>query len=453
MSDTVQETQTSTPVTESAAPVESGQVETPATEAPQTAAPEQAQQPEQRGPLSKREARAALLESHRARRESRLSQAHERVTQDTDEEQQSASEGGPRRDPATGRFLPAEAATEPTHEASTTEASSTGTEAEPEAVPESQGPPKTVRIEIPDGDLRRLVGNLDHIDVAPEMEQFVRWSLNNVVRRNRVEELEQQLRQEREERIRLESRFAATSKFEQTPEYQQYAEMYHRIRESEGEDAAKVFWKGIQTDLQRLQDEEYQTRIGEITREESQRRAQTWAGEAYQRAQTSLPQEIRTLPHFGQLFQEALQLFDRAVELGHYQYLANDPDRANKLHAAFQKELGARLRRDPEVARIVDSIREHQSRAAAARAAEEARRRQAEQKASTDAVESFKRDAANRRTAQPPNPLATVNEQAAGTRALAIEEEQPDTSNMSSARLRQHSKRKALEIARSRLGR
>src|SRR5690606_1575430 len=288
----------------------------------QTAEP----QPERRAPLTKQGAFESARQRARELFTPREEPATETVETEAGPKEPVVDARGRKHDPATGKFLPSG------EEATAAEAQPPGAEvAEPEAAPEE---PHGVRIELPEGDIRRIAGGREYVTVPKEVEPLVRWSINNHVRRAEVE-TERQARKEIEKQLlRLMAEQSASSEWEQTPEYKaaatEYREIFESVRdrlidqgmpEQEAIEAAKAradkYWHGVAApQLRALADQKYQEQVRQVEEIETQKAAEAWVNEAWSNVTTQIPREIRELPQFRQWFEAAITAFDAEIAAG-----------------------------------------------------------------------------------------------------------------------------------------
>jgi tetratricopeptide (TPR) repeat protein len=322
---------------------------------------------------------------------------------------------GRAHDPTTGQFLP------DTGEDTETQAAPEAPPAipaEPAAAPEV---PQTVRIQLPEGDIRRAAGGLEYIDVPREMEQFVRWNLNNITRRHEVEAKDAEILRLKQEQARLVASKSAEEKYRNSPAYEQRAARYQQMRELEeagqlDEGTASEWWRTVASvELQQLEQAEFQQSMDALQQEQAEAQAvafvQQFTDDALSRAAT-IPEPIRALPAFGQWFNEAVEDFNYALERGrvpeldpdHRSYITDDDARYERAHEEFKRHFSSRLKAEPAVAEVMRSLVAKPAPATAPpvvpQAALDAARRQG--------AEDVLRQAADRRQAVPPHPLGTL---------------------------------------------
>lgn len=302
-------------------------------------------------------------------------------------------------------------------------------ETAPQPPPEERAPGEQpsgediVRIPIPEGDLRRTLGGAEYVEVPKQLENFVRWNLNNHVRRQQIETYKQRLADAEsrelalvERLLRSDAHFAAETRFKQSPEYQAAAGEYQRLAELEQdgqlpEGTARKYWDAtVAREFERFQQEEFATRWQGVEDEYAQRVAYDWVADTKARL-LSYPEEIRALAGYETWIDEAIRMFDRELEAGNFADIPEgDPE---ALHQAFEQYFQQRLVLRPEfqaLARRWADAKERQTAEAAARQAAEAAARAEREKAeaATRAVQGFKREIIEGRRAVPPHPLGTL---------------------------------------------
>ena len=444
-----------------AEPVAAPAVETPAAEpAPAPAAPAEPvaeATPEQpKGPLSRAEARRQM-QAERVKRTSEQTTATEPV-QATDPAAPTPAEPvvdehGRKHDPVTGEYLPA--------------AGDEDTKTPAASPPESGAPdpaaakPQLTRIEVPEGHPIRQSG-VDAIHVStPDEERTVKALLNGTYhRRQEVESLTQKLtdletkyRAEREKNIKLESTQAASEKWKQTPRYREIVEEYHEIRDTRGEGPAQAFWRGSQDELNELVEGEQSERMSAVAAEEAEAVGRTFISDAWDRM-SKLPDYLRQLPDFGRWFSEEVDTLNMRAEKGHYPELARiekEAERLDFLHTKLRDQMRTRFSVEPAAVAVLNAQiaakskvdAEAQAQAKAAVAAAEAQRIEAAKK---QGAEEFKRAAADKRVASPPNPIPPGT---GSGRNGAVPATPVDTSKLSAEQLRRQMKTEARELTRT----
>jgi len=347
--------------------------------------PEETPSEEPSKPLTKQEARQALQEDRAKEQKSAEETTEEPETPATD----TAAEEG-----------------------TTTE------EAEKPSETETETAAKPIEIKIGDDHPVRKMG-LESLTANSEHEERVIRALINgtYARRQDLAQaqsenatLREELRGEREQRIRREATDTVSQNWRSTPEYKAAYEQFQEIKESIGQEQADTFWRGVETNLRSLTDQEYKTRMEAVATEDQARQARAF-GEAAWRQANELPEHIRTLTGFQGWFNEELASFGTAMTMGRYAELERieDPvERTEKLQDAFRKFLGSRLIREPEVTAAYQKIKAEEARqnkdaSATAEAAERERKAIADK-----AVDQFKKSIADNRAETPPHPLGNL---------------------------------------------
>lgn len=427
---------------------ETAVLDSPTTEAaPEPVAtpePAPAQAPQQ--PMSpKREAFLAMKEAQKAARE----QAN---AEQPTEDKSSVVDLHGRKHAEDGKYLPKEAA-EPGGAGSEAPPAEMRTADEPAEAPAAERP-TMVRIPIPADHPLRAQG-AEYFDVLPDQEQVGRAAINAYARRKDLDaaaQREADLKKERDELrerlLRIESGQAATAKWQQTPEYQAAEAKYHEIVDTFGQEAASAYWRGIQGDLTKLQEAEYGQRMSAIEAKEAAEAGERWVSDAWERA-SAIPADIRNLPTFSAMFDEEIQTFDAKLERGFYPHI-KDPEAA---HKEFMQLFGARLLREPAVREIYQRERAAKAQQEQTQQSEAARVARERAEAGRAAVEQFKKEAADKRRTNPPNPLAAVAGAARGGVSAPAGAGEIDTSKMTAEQLKRHLRAGAREHARTYFGR
>lgn len=333
-------------------------------------------------------------------------------------------------------------------ETEATAAEERASDATPEAGAAEKQP---IRIELPEGHPVREMGVAELTANDPQQEQVIKALVNGTYhRRAEVEELRDQLAEERRLRVQRESTEAAQEKWRQTPEYQQAVDTYQQILDMQGEEAAKQYWQGASLKLQELSKSEFSERWGEVEAQEQEAAARQWQNEAFQRAQSKLPAEVTRLPDFGNWFTEEVQLLNVKIEKG----MIQNVNTAEDLHRELGQALARRLISEPAAVRILkerSAAKQDGERTAAqqVRETEQAAKQQKEK-----AVTEFQKKAAQKRVENPPNPLAGVQHRAAPEGASSVDTtpEGPDFSNMTPTQLKKHMREQSRQDAARRFG-
>lgn len=290
-----------------------------------------------------------------------------------------------------------------------------------------------IRIPVPEGHPLREMGVKELVARDAVEERAQRASLNNWTRRSENAELRKQLADIGRKQAFVEATAVAQEKWMQTPEYAGYATRYAEIKEAFGEADANRYWQGIQGDLVKMRDAEFQTRSDAIDQQEMASAADEWVNDARERVQVAIPPSIRELPEFGDWFDRALKTFDAEIVAGEHDDIK--PGDTEAMHKKFLAHLTARLARQPAVTAVLNRAKDGDAAAqqtAAAKAAEQQRR---DAKIAADAVEAFKRAEAAKRQAVPPHPLGAL-EPAATARPAPGQPAPEDTSGMSTYEFR-----------------
>jgi hypothetical protein len=341
----------------------------------------------------------------------------------------------------------------------------------PEAeAPAAPAAPQTIRIPIPEGDFRRATGGLEYIDVEPgsKMEQFVRFSLNNEVRRRTVEEQKRTIHELRERLARTEAVDEATREYRSTPQYADAVKQFQWLQEQEeaGEapkGTAERFWQGVDADFQRYRDQKEGLKLQQVNEqaeaEANKAKAETWTEEARQRT-SKIPQEVRALPEFGALFDGAVRSFAANTQNGLYDTQLGiarsnaeaqglDPDEAEfaEAHKLFEKHFKSVLLVHPSVRATFDRLQSSRRAVEARQQIDQAELQRRIEAAKRQAVEEERRRIAAQREAAPPNPLAGLNSTARPALADQPPEDKPDR-NLAGPALDRYGREQALQLAR-----
>jgi len=350
-----------------------------------------------------------------------------------------------------GRATPAEAAA-PVVDAAAPVAAPTGPvlDVAPVALPAAAAPaePQPVRVPIPAGHPMREMGVESLTANSPQEERALRAALNSYVRRNEVTTLQAQLQQLQAEKVERDGREAARKAWQADPKYAATMARAQEIRETYGDADAEQFLRGLNADFDQMAKQEIDQRMGQVRAQEVERATEAWTQEAWQNA-SALPESIRTIPVFGQAFQDAVHSFNAELELGHFPQVQT----AEQAHKAFMQFFNTRLTALPEVVAVYRSLgaRQEQARtAAAAKAAEEQRRID---KIKQDAVEEYKRiEGEKRGQAAPPHPLGNLAAAAPRVPAVAGSEAAVPAANVPVNQLRRDGRAAAAQRARERFG-
>jgi len=287
----------------------------------------------------------------------------------------------------------------------------------------------------------------------PQQERVLRALLNGTYhRRQEVETLNAQLAQREEQIARLESTQSAAQKWETSPEYKSALDRYNTLRglEESGDlppGTALEFWNGAELKRRELADTEFKDRMKVVETERAERAATEFAAAAWNEAITKIPPIIKDLPDFPKWFRQSLESFDKEFELGHFPQIRTPED----LKVEFSKFFGRRLIAEPAALKEFQRIRASEDKGkkdAAAKAAAALLEKDAIKK---QAVDEFKKTAADKRAAAPPHPLGRL---AAASRDRPPEAETPGDeipAGQSAHQFRRAAREKAREAARARL--
>lgn len=307
--------------------------------------------------------------------------------------------------------------------------------------------PAGIRVPIPEGHAIREMG-VDSITVtSPQQERAVRAALNSYVRRQEVAVLQTQLQQAQQALVEREARETATTRWTSRPEYQAAIDRYNEIKEAFGEEAGEQYWRGVNSEFDRVAQGEYEQRMSQVRAQQAEQVAQGWKQEAWANVNT-LPESLRRLPSYGQWFEDAVHSFNAEIELGHYPNLNG----ADDLHREFLRFFSTRLTAQPEVAGLYQAVtqREFQARtAAAARAAEQQRQLEQIRQA---AIEGYKKQVADKRIQAPPHPLGNLNAVSRDRAPAGSEAAEPLAAELSPSQFKKSLRTAAREDARRRFG-
>lgn len=417
--------ETATVETTTAAPAADAPVPAEPTAAPEPQAPQQESpaEPQPTGPLSKAQARAAAREH--ARKVAERAQAEQSPMGDKPEPVVDAT--GRVHDPVTGKYLPKEG--EPDTAVTSGELSPEAAAQPPEGeATEPAAKPQVYRVELPQDHALRAQG-LDALEAStPEQERAIRALLNGTyTRRQEAEKLTAKVAELEAKLVQQEASKAASDKYKASPQYQARAERFHKMRELEAtgelpEGTASEWWRDVASiEIQNLEKGEVHTRMQAIAAQREVEAAEAWKNEAWSNVSGRLPQEIRSIPSLNVWFDDAVEDFNNRLDKGRYPQF-DTPDfnakpeheRRATLEAEFTKLFNSHLLQQGSVREAFARIRDAETRKAAearTRAEQAAREKAAREKAAAEqaAVEKFKREAAEKRQANPPHPLGRVN--------------------------------------------
>lgn len=304
-----------------------------------------------------------------------------------------------------------------------------------------------IPILIPEGHPLREMGLEQLVAHSALEERAIRAMLNSHVRRQEVAQRDQTISELQRELVQIRSGQAAEQKWKETPGYKAAVERYHEIKETYGQEAADVFWRGVAVEFTSIADTEYQTRMQQIESQNTERAAQSWKMEAWQNA-NRLPEPIRRLADFPRWFDTAVQSFNAELELGHYPQVRN----AEELHQEFTRFFGSRLVREPAVVAAFKAIEEEKQRSTQAAADAAAAKEREREAIASAAVEQFKQDAAAKRQTVPPHPLGNLVGASRDHVPAAPASDEERLAGLTPQQLRKASRTGAREDARRRFG-
>ncbi len=347
--------------------------------------------------------------------------------------QAAAERSGPPRD-ASGKFVAQDATKTETPAAATTPQPETG--AAPEAAP-TQDPatsatpelPKTRRIELPPDHPLRDMG-ADAITASSDQdERAIRALVNGTYTRVKEnEQLQARLRDAETKHnelvdrlVRVDAEAAAEVKFKQTPEYGQAVAEYREMVQLEQagqlpQGRSQKYWEATVGQLfNQFRQQEVGARMETLSQERGEQAGQAWVGDAVSRIGVRYPEEVRAINGFDGLVQRTLTQFNSALETGTLEDREGNPvivpqGDPEALHKAYENFFQQRLEMNAGFQGLVRNWHAAQTQAERSKQTE-AQRLQAEQQrkaAEQAAIDKFKQDAATRRTATPPNPMAGI---------------------------------------------
>ena len=428
------------------------------------------QEDEPQKPLSRREARKDMHQKRQARRAAEQAEAA-KAAEATEtpatvpEDAGAVAEGEPaapvidekgrKHDPATGEFLPGEKPGETdAPPVVTQEAAQAAEPAETEPTPDS------LRVSIPLGHALGKMNAVTEITTgSPEEAEVVRAAFSSTgVRRKELEKaqkrtatVEAENLELRDQVLRQESSSTAEEQWKLTPEYTAHVEEYQNIHDAVGQKGASGYWQGApMADFRKFEEAEFGKRTTEAKAEREAENSQRWMDDAWEQA-NFLPDVIRRLPNFKQMFVEEAQAFNARLDLKHYPEI----ETLEAAHEKFRSLLSERINREATVKAMrskdaegrgrkdaMDAVRSQRAKdALAARSAE----------AGKTAVDQAKRDAAERRADAPPHPMGALpSGPRTGQEAVAAVETDP-TADMTPFELRKYHKTANREAQRERV--
>lgn len=291
---------------------------------------------------------------------------------------------------------------------------------------------------------------------SPAEEQVVRAMLNGTyTRRQEVEALQKQIREFEAERSELQRKVieretlaSARSEWEATPHYQASLAKYYEIQKAHGDDAAAYFWRGAQADFQKGAQQRVEAKLSEVQAQDLDRAGRMWASAAKVNADTQLPEVVRTMPEYGQWVDQAIIAFNSELEHGHLPSVVD----AESMHAAFIPFLQARLLAQPTVRTKLTEARTQREREAQA-AAEAAAKAERDKKAIEDAaIARYLKEQADKRAANPPNPLANVAAASRANVSTTVGSEPEVTAPTTAYQAKRTAREVARQMAKQRFG-
>jgi hypothetical protein len=175
-----------------------------------------------------------------------------------------------------------------------------------------------------------------------------------------------------------------------------------------------------------------------------------WIADAWQQAQ-ALPPQVKGLPEFQQIFEQALTAFDFEVAQGYHPTVKDD----DTAHEAFRKFFRTRLISHPSIAHAHRSMKDSETERTRLEAEKAERDRKLREQAERDGAEKLRRQMAEKRQNTPPNPMGKVAHQDSGVSPSTLGE--PDAnasiSNMSPIRAERYLADRAAQRARERFRR
>lgn len=308
--------------------------------------------------------------------------------------------------------------------------------------------PQLILIPIPEGHPLREMGVTELVARNPQEERAQRANINSYTRRQEVATLQAKVDEYQRKEAEQAARKTAEEQWRARPEYRTVMEKAQELRDSHGDEVADQFLRGFNADFDKMAQQEIEARVGEIDQQRIAEAGERWTNEARTRG-LALPESIRALPIFNQVFDAAVQSFNAELGLGHYPQL--QPGMSEEMHQEFFRFLNARLRARPEVVALVGAVSEREARnaaTAAARAAEEQRRIE---KLKQDAVEEWKRQEAAKVAASPPHPLGNLAAVSRDRVPVGSEAAEP-AANVPMSQVRRDARAAAVQRAKQRFG-
>ncbi len=480
------DTATADTATETAVAAEVAAPEIVATEAEQQVAPTEDVALETPGTsgdatqqlLSKHEARKAMQEARQAKQQETRQQqeqdagaedAEETITPETAEaapddivaEEQVEVEideaTGRKRDAKTGQFL----------SEGEGDGEAVAAEAATEEAPVAEVEP--IRVPVPEDHAVWKMGQATLTAENPEQEQVIRALLNGTYERVKAVEAkdtiiaarDETIRDLRQEKVHREASEAAMGQYEETDAYKAHRVTFETLKAAEAEGSvpagtASTFWQSavVQQEVEPLAKAEFEQRWSEVEDQQNQEQGEIFMGDALQSAETRFAPEVVVLPEFRQVFDTAIVAFGAALQAGRYPELTTPEQH----HAKFDDLLRTHLVQNVNVRTVLSAqmAKRDNAEEATKRAAAQRNTRAAESKekaAEARGAEQARKDAAEKRQANPTHPLgklADANRGAgeSGPTGTPSPETEPD--NIPQHHLKRHFKKQAREAARQR---
>lgn len=357
----------------------------PVVEPQAPAAPPPAAPPTSTTPLSKREARQALRD-------------------DRAKAPPAATAPAPVEEPAPAAPAPAAPAPAPEPPA-------------PVPAPAAPAPapaPTAIRIEIPANHPLRESGVQFFTATSEAEARSLRGLLNGTyTRRQELEDRNAKIQALQEQVVRFEADKTAQEKWQTSAEYAAARKRFGTLQQLETDgtlDAgtAEAFWKGIQEDYHKLSTAEFESRWSTIQAENLKAAGEAWRLSAWDRVTAGdvIPAVITQLPNYPRWFDQAVQSFDKELELGHFPHLR--PGDAEGMHKEFIDFFQARLIRVPDVRTAVKTAEERKTQDSQVAVTEAAAKQRERELIEQAAIERYKRETASQRSQMPPHPLGNL---------------------------------------------
>lgn len=405
-----------------------------ATEAPETTAPETTPETttvpkpvRHTGPIARRDARARMHERHTGTLDELIGEAKPPKAEEAATAEIAPETPPPEDKPEATTTETTETTTETTEQPAGETPEETPDEPETTETPDAEKPPEKppeppelVKVDIQaDHPIRTSMGVDPFFEVATENQaRSLRGLLNGTYARlKEVADLTAERDKFQDENARLQADKAAEAKWKSDPRAAAIDTQYAEILESHGQEAADQYRRGADVERDKLADEEYAGRMKVVQEQRATQAGEAWAVDSWHRATERIPDFVRNIPTYNELFGKAIKSFDKELELDQVE----DPGTGAKLkvgdqegmHRAFSNFFANRLSGQKPV---IDAYRQHNAesdkKTAAAKAVEQNRQRQEDR---AEGVKSFKQEAAKKREDAPPHPLGAVQSVDRGT--------------------------------------